>query len=329
MVNGEFSYYPLVSIVIPAYKAANYLAEAIDSALAQTYGNIEIIVVNDGSPDEGKTREIALSYGDKIRYIEKENGGSSSALNTGIKNMSGEWFSWLSHDDLYYPEKISEQVRFINSLNVEPDEIYKHFFFCGCDFINAEGGYIKKADLNENTKIQRTVDSLTDNAYLIAEPTKYNFYGCGCLIHKRVFDEIGGFDESLRLLNDLDMWYRIYEGGYKLHFLAQSLVKGRLHSGQISRSIGFSYHNPEQDMFWKRSLDYLKNNCNNNFEVFYLFGCNAYTKTRNTDGDEAFKRAGEICPKKMALLKKKRFLLKIKAAVRSLAKKVYVKLFMK
>ncbi|MEG2610188.1 MAG: glycosyltransferase family A protein, partial [Bacilli bacterium] len=70
-----------VSIVIPVFNGANYLKEAIDSALAQTYKNIEIIVVNDGSNDEGRTKDIAISYGNKIRYYEKENGGTSSALN--------------------------------------------------------------------------------------------------------------------------------------------------------------------------------------------------------------------------------------------------------
>ncbi len=63
----------------------------------------------------GQLKKIALSYGNKIRYIYKENGGSSSALNVGITIMSGEWLSWLSHDDLYVPEKVEKQVEFLNS----------------------------------------------------------------------------------------------------------------------------------------------------------------------------------------------------------------------
>ena len=78
---------PLVSIIIPVYNGSDYLKEAIESALAQTYSNIEILVVNDGSCDDGKTEEIALSYKDRIRYITKPNGGVSSALNLGIAQM--------------------------------------------------------------------------------------------------------------------------------------------------------------------------------------------------------------------------------------------------
>ncbi len=101
---------PLVSIVIPVFNGSNYLKEAIDSALSQTYHNIEVIVVNDGSNDHGQSREIALSFGNKVVYYEKENGGVSSAFNFGIKNMKGEYFSWLSHDDLYYNNKIEVQI---------------------------------------------------------------------------------------------------------------------------------------------------------------------------------------------------------------------------
>lgn len=73
---------PLVSIIIPVYNGSDYLEEAIESALNQTYKNIEIIVINDGSTDNGATEMIALKYRDQIRYFHKTNGGVSSALNT-------------------------------------------------------------------------------------------------------------------------------------------------------------------------------------------------------------------------------------------------------
>lgn len=92
---------PLFSVIIPVYNGSNYLSQAIDSVLEQTYQNIELIVVNDGSTDNFETRNISLSYGNKIRYFEKDNGGVSSALNFGISKMLGKYFCWLSHDDFF------------------------------------------------------------------------------------------------------------------------------------------------------------------------------------------------------------------------------------
>lgn len=94
--------------MIPVYNGANFLNESINSALNLTCDNIEVIVVNDGSDDDGETEKIALFYKNQIKYISKENGGVSTALNVAIKNMNGEWMSWLSHDDLYYPRKIEK-----------------------------------------------------------------------------------------------------------------------------------------------------------------------------------------------------------------------------
>ena len=102
---------PKVSIIIPVYNGSNYLDKAIKSALSQTYKNIEVIIINDGSTDNGETRRIALSYSNQVRYYEKENERVASALNYGIKKMEGDFFSWLSHDDEYYPKKIEEQIK--------------------------------------------------------------------------------------------------------------------------------------------------------------------------------------------------------------------------
>ena len=321
-------YNPKVSIVIPAFNASNYLGQAIDYALNQTYENIEIIVVNDGSKDDGKTRAVAEKYKDKIIYIEKENGGSSSALNEGIRAMSGEWFSWLSHDDLYKPNKIKKQIDYLSTLL--GDVLYKNVICAEAEFINANGKVIRTPKQKNVDLMAQKVNGLNGaNGKLIAEPTVYNFHGCSLLVNKKVYEEIGVFDESLRLLNDIDMWFRIYSYGYKIHYIPEVLVQGRVHEKQVSRAIGFSYHNPEQDMFWARSLKYLQENFTNDFSLFYLFGANAYLKTRNDDGDNAFNFALSIKPEKAKFLKRKKRKLTRKAKFRSFLKKVYLKFFVR
>ncbi len=315
-------YAPKVSIIIPAYNASNYLAEAIDSALAQTYSNFEIIVVNDGSNDDGATERVALSYGGKIRYFSKENGGSSSALNMGIANMTGEWFSWLSHDDLYLPQKLEKQMAYIEALLTKEINISKHIFFSASELIDAEGKIIRTSNTKKSCMLAEKINSFPHNGYLIAEPTEYNFHGCSCLVHKKAFEDIGVFDEKLRLLNDVDLWYRLYSADYKVHLIPEMLVRGRVHSAQVSKSIGYSYHNPEQDMFWNRSLDWLLKKYPKEKKLFFLFGRNAYLKTRNKEGDRAFENV-DLRPIRKMIAKA---IYKSYAFARNVGKKIYLKI---
>lgn len=317
---------PKVSIVIPVYNGANYLAQAIESALAQTYDNIEIIVVNDGSTDDGETDRVIDHYIDRVRYLKKENGGSSSALNTGIRNMTGEWFSWLSHDDLYYPQKIQRQVEWMNRLEVPEYELSDYVFFAAADLIDENGSLIRKTRANAEKERRNWIENLPGNEYLIAEPNRSTFHGCSCLIHKSVFNKVGMFDESLRLLNDLDMWYRIYIGGFRLEYLPEPLVQGRIHEKQISRSVGYSIHNPEQDWFWDRSFKWLIQNHADNDWLFFLFGRNAYLKTRNEDGRKAFAVVAKLRPERKTELKIKACAYQFRASIRTLGKKVYLAL---
>lgn len=100
---------PLVSILINNYNYGRFLRDAIDSALGQTYSNIEVIVVDDGSTDD--SREIIASYGDRITSVLKENGGQASAFNAGFRASHGEWLLFLDSDDLFLPGKAQEVVR--------------------------------------------------------------------------------------------------------------------------------------------------------------------------------------------------------------------------
>ena len=99
---------PLVSVIIPCYKQAEYLPAAVDSALAQTYAPVEVIVVNDGSPDD--TEKVALGYGSRIVYIHRPNGGLSAARNTAIARARGKYLKFLDSDDYLHPEQIEWQM---------------------------------------------------------------------------------------------------------------------------------------------------------------------------------------------------------------------------
>lgn len=324
----ETMYQPKISIVIPAYNASNYLAEAINSALAQTYSNVEVIVVNDGSKDDGATERVALSYGNKIRYFSKENGGSSSALNMGIANMTGEWFSWLSHDDLYTPDKLKKQIEYINSLTVNEEDFENHIFFSASELINAEGKVIRAFNKKCANQLASTVNSFSHNGHLIASPTTYTFHGCSCLVHKNAIAEVGCFDEELRLLNDVDFWFRLYSAGFKVHYIPQPLVKGRVHAKQVSKSIGFSYHNPEQDMFWNRSFEWLVANYPKEEQLYFSFGRNAYLKTRSLEGDRAFDYLSALNPSRKVTLLILKQVFKSRSSVRNFAKNLYLKIKM-
>lgn len=188
--------HPLVSIVIPVYNGSNYLREAIDSALAQTYDNVEILVINDGSADNGATHDIAMSYGKKIRYFQKENGGVVSALNFGIDNMHGEYFSWLSHDDLYLPEKIEKQVSALkNHKGTKPA-----FCVCNCLFINENGEELYKSIVNKECAFENP------RCFLFLGNVGFN--GIMVLIPKTLFDICGKFTPSLAT-HEYDMWIRL------------------------------------------------------------------------------------------------------------------------
>lgn len=214
---------PLVSIVVPVYNGANYMREAIDSALAQTYSNIEIIVVNDGSNDGGATRDIALSYGDKIRYFEKENGGVSTALNLGIKNMRGEYFSWLSHDDIYLPEKVQVEIDALRKAGDMSRVVYS-------DWSNLKMPS-RRAEKSKSNLYYRQ-EFLETGALA---PLLGFISGCTLLIPKFYFDVYGGFDEIFRAVQDYKKWFEMFRGK-RLIYVRQHIVLSRQHAEQTTNT---------------------------------------------------------------------------------------------
>lgn len=237
----EFS--PKVSVIIPVYNGANYMREAIDSALNQTYENIEIIVVNDGSRDGGETDKIARSYGNKIRYFKKENGGVATALNLGIEKMTGEYFSWLSHDDMYLPSKIEEELRWLSIQQDKTTVIAE-----GYQIVNAAGEYQYTINLNQ----LYPSDRLENSMFLVM---RGGINGCSLLIHKSHFNRVGLFDPSLPTTQDYDLWFRMFRG-QQVCYLKSSNVLSRSHDEQGSKAL-LSTHVEECETLWIRMMDTL------------------------------------------------------------------------
>ncbi len=217
---------PMVSIIIPVYNGSNYLEFAINCALEQDYENIEVIVVNDGSCDDGKTEQVALSFGDKIRYFRKENGGVSSALNYGIRVMRGEYFSWLSHDDGYSASKVSDAICMLKNASMIDK---KCVAFTGGYFINGKNEIIKDF---ANPFKKNTVYFGAEVVNMMTRTSTLN--GCCFLIPRRVFDDVAMFEENLRYSQDSLMWYRMFLCGYSLISDNKKNVINRVHPEQVT-----------------------------------------------------------------------------------------------
>lgn len=102
---------PLVSVIIPVYNRADVVAETIDGVLAQTYPNIELIIVDDGSKDD--TAQVCARYGDRLLYVKQQNQGLAASRNNGFLRSRGDYIAWLDHDDVWMPEKLSLQIAFL------------------------------------------------------------------------------------------------------------------------------------------------------------------------------------------------------------------------
>ena len=211
---------PLVSIIIPVYNGSDFLRQAVNSALGQTYTNIEVIIVNDGSNDNGKTEEVALSYGKRVRYLCKENGGVASALNFGISQMKGEYFSWLSHDDMYTPDKIEVELGLI-------EDKENAIACCNVSLVDESGKLIRNNYMN-----QRKTRSIR---CFMALDTDTGINGCALLIPKTAFELCGYFREELRCTQDYDMWVRLSEK-YRFVFSEKQMVLSRQHPAQDSKT---------------------------------------------------------------------------------------------
>jgi glycosyltransferase involved in cell wall biosynthesis len=253
----------LVSVIIPVYNSEKYLEECLNSVLEQTYENIEIIVVDDGSTDSSSN--ILKKYYDRINIISQKNGGLASALNLGINNMKGNWFKWFSPDDVMYPYTIQTLVD--ESKNHSPNTI----LYSNWEIIDENGKKLREfqeSNYNDLSNFEFNI-RLLDGQLINVNTT---------LIPSSLFDkcDIRKLDDPVAIDYDFFLYSALLHDT-KFHLIFKPLIKYRIHSNQLShKNIS-------------KSLDYIlkiKNEIiiqlDKSLQIRYIHELEKYQKTKPT-----------------------------------------------
>ncbi len=205
----------VISIVIPCYNQSHFLAEAITSALRQTYEHCEIIVVDDGSKDN--TRQVAEQF--PVQYIYQNNQGLPSARNTGVAHSTGEYLVFLDSDDRLLPHALAVGYELLQSCEDCSMVVGNH------SFISEKGHWLRNCD-KDITQQDHYLQLLQSN--FVENP--------GCAMYRRnVFEEIGGFNPSLKASEDYEFYLRVARK-FKLICHDRVVAEYRLHGSSMSRN---------------------------------------------------------------------------------------------
>ncbi|HVN53913.1 MAG TPA: glycosyltransferase [Anaerolineaceae bacterium] len=215
--------YPKVSIIIPTYNTANYLAATIDSAIHQSFTDYEIIVIDDGSTDETET--ILDKYKNNIRVHKQLNQGPGAARNVGIQIANGENLVFLDSDDLLHSGMLAIQTAYLDR-NSDVDVVYSN----GYRFKEDKKGHVKYKLLSKSGEVVKIPLDGNPADYLISHNC---FPPCVAMVRKRCVIEIGCFDESLTTCEDWDLWFRI-ACNYKISFVNGIAAYYRVRKGSNS-----------------------------------------------------------------------------------------------
>lgn len=213
---------PKISVIMPAYNAEKYIAEAIDSILAQTFGDFEFIILNDDSGD--RTEEIILSYDDpRIVYLKNEkNLGVAATLNKGLAIAKGEYIARMDADDISHPQRFAKQLA-----RMQADE---NVAVCG------SGVMLFGADIEPSTRV-----FAQDPKIMKVEM----FFSCGLahpsvMLRTDMIRELGGYDPNFNGMEDYELWVRVLER-YGITTQPEILLRYRIHGGQVTQNPSARY----------------------------------------------------------------------------------------
>ncbi|MGI8655331.1 MAG: glycosyltransferase family 2 protein [Pyrinomonadaceae bacterium] len=211
---------PAVSVVMPAYRVARYIGAALDSVLAQTFGDYEIIVVNDGSPDTVELEQALEPYRSRIVYIKQENQGPSGARNTAIRRSRGTYVALLDSDDVWLPDYLAEQMKILRD-DPLADLIYADAELFG-DSALAGQTFMQSAPSRGGV----TFESLAGWECCVIT---------SCVVARRQsLIDAGLFDENFIRSEDFDLWLRLAHRGGRLIYQRRVLALHRMHEASLA-----------------------------------------------------------------------------------------------
>ncbi|MEO5819153.1 MAG: glycosyltransferase family A protein [Vicinamibacteraceae bacterium] len=210
--------HPTVSVIVPAFRTAPYIAETLDSALAQTFQDFEIVVVNDGSPDTPDLRAAIAPYRDRIRYIEQPQGGAANARNTAIAASSGEYLAFLDGDDLWAPTFLAEQLALLAR---EPEVV---LLWADSQPFGMGAGAATLMTMEPPPPDCTLAAVLLGRCVVVTSTT---------VAKRQAVVAVGAFDDGLRLGEDYDLWLKLAAHG-RLRYNPAVLGRRRLHPTSLS-----------------------------------------------------------------------------------------------
>lgn len=212
-----------VSIIIPAYNVASYIGETLDSVFSQTFADYDVIVINDGSPDTEELERTLARFIDRINYIKQENLGASAARNAGLRAARGEFVAFLDADDLWLPNYLEEQIKFI----LEHD----------CDLVCADAVVFGDSSNEEKSYMESLMADappMGELTFLGLLSAEQNLITSGVVVLREAVFKVGLFDEALRNSQDFDLWLRLARNGTRMAYQRRVLLRYRSRDNSLS-----------------------------------------------------------------------------------------------
>ena len=235
---------PLISVIIPAYNVASYIDETLGSVFAQTFTDFEVIIVNDGSPDTEEFERAIQPYRENICYLKQENRGASGARNTGLRAARGEFIAFLDADDLWSPNYLDEQLKFMREFD--------------CDLACADAmvfGVSADAGRTYMESLMKDAPSQGRVTFLELVNADRSLITSGVIARRDLILEVGLFDEALRNAQDFDLWLRLARHGARLAYQRRVLLHYRSRPNSLTGD-AINSHQRELRVFDKIEQSY-------------------------------------------------------------------------